>query len=547
MKQLTGIDASFLYMETPSTHAHVTGLMILERPSVDFDPFAAVYAKYASVVGELEPIRRRLVEVPFGLDHPYWIDDPNFDLRFHVRELNVAAPGRDDQLAEQVARIHGRPMDRSRPLWEVYVIDGLESGEWALLTKYHHATIDGAAGQVMLEFMTDTEPDAPSPGESAPWEPGAIPSDVELLRLTMNNLARNPLRAMRVQARIVRQFADAAGMTSLSGLATRTGAAVKRIAEPGAGDRPRVEMPTTSAPRTPWNKAISPHRRFAMRTASLADIKRLKNATGGTVNDVIMAIGAGGLREYLLHHAALPDLPLRVMVPISIRTGEESDIWTNRVSAIVADLPTDCADPLERVARCRDAMNAAKRQFETLPAAELLDLFQFSSPVLATAASRVASQLRLADRVDPPVNLVISNVPGPRRPLYFAGAEIAHQFPLNIITDGQGLSITVMSYLDRLDFGFVADRELIPDLSDLADMHLEEISRLFDATGAERADAPRPSSSESNGPTPAAARTATDATTEKPPRRKAAVKKSAARGAVNRKARAKGSHAATAG
>ena len=547
MKQLTGIDASFLYMETPSTHAHVTGLMILERPSVDFDPFAAVYAKYASVVGELEPIRRRLVEVPFGLDHPYWIDDPNFDLRFHVRELNVAAPGRDDQLAEQVARIHGRPMDRSRPLWEVYVIDGLESGEWALLTKYHHATIDGAAGQVMLEFMTDTEPDAPSPGESAPWEPGAIPSDVELLRLTMNNLARNPLRAMRVQARIVRQFADAAGMTSLSGLATRTGAAVKRIAEPGAEDRPRVEMPTTSAPRTPWNKAISPHRRFAMRTASLADIKRLKNATGGTVNDVIMAIGAGGLREYLLHHAALPDLPLRVMVPISIRTGEESDIWTNRVSAIVADLPTDCADPLERVARCRDAMNAAKRQFETLPAAELLDLFQFSSPVLATAASRVASQLRLADRVDPPVNLVISNVPGPRRPLYFAGAEIAHQFPLNIITDGQGLSITVMSYLDRLDFGFVADRELIPDLSDLADMHLEEISRLFDATGAERADAPRRSSSEPNGPTPAAAPTARDATTEKPPRRKAAVKKSAARGAVNRKARAKGSHAATAG
>ena len=547
MKQLTGIDASFLYMETPSTHAHVTGLMILERPSVDFDPFAAVYAKYASVVGELEPIRRRLIEVPFGLDHPYWIDDPNFDLSFHVRELNVAAPGRDDQLAEQVARIHGRPMDRSRPLWEVYVIDGLDSGEWALLTKYHHATIDGAAGQVMLEFMTDTEPDAPSPGESAPWEPGTIPSDVELLRLTMNNLARNPLRAMRVQARIVRQFADAAGIASLSGLATRAGAAVKRIAEPGAEDRPRVEMPTTSAPRTPWNKAITPHRRFAMRTASLANIKRLKNATGGTVNDVIMAIGAGGLREYLLHHAALPDVPLRVMVPISIRTGEESDIWTNRVSAVVADLPTDCADPLERVARCRDAMNAAKRQFETLPAAELLDLFQFSSPVLATAASRVASQLRLADHVDPPVNLVISNVPGPRLPLYFAGAEIAHQFPLNIITDGQGLSITVMSYLDRLDFGFVADRELIPDLSDLADMHLAEISRLFEATGAEWADAPRPSSSDPNGPTPAAAPTATAATTEKPPRRKAAVKKSAARGAVNRKARAKGSRAATAG
>ena len=164
MKQLTGIDASFLYMETPSTFGHVTGLMIFERPSPDFEPYAAAYAKYASLVGVLEPMRRRVVEVPFGLDHPYWIADPNFDLDFHVRELNIAKPGRVDQLAEQVSRIHGRPMDRSRPLWEVYVIDGLESGRWALLTKYHHATIDGASGQLMLEIITDTEPDAAAAG-----------------------------------------------------------------------------------------------------------------------------------------------------------------------------------------------------------------------------------------------------------------------------------------------------------------------------------------------------------------------------------------------
>lgn len=529
MKQLTGIDASFLYMETPSTHAHVTGLMLLERPSASYDPLAAVHAKYASVVGAVEPIRRRVVEVPFGLDHPYWIDDPDFDLRLHIHHHTMTPPGRTDQLAEQVALIHGRPMDRSRPLWEVHVIEGLEDGGWALLTKYHHATIDGAAGQLMLEIMTETEADAAPPGESPSWEPEAIPTNVELLRRATENLVRNPLRATRVQARIVRRLADAAGIASFSGLAAKVDAAVRRIGQRREDQSSVVPRSTTPAPRTPWNKAISPHRRFAMRTASLEDIKRLKNATGATVNDVIMAICAGGLRSYLLRHDALPERPLRVMVPVSIRTGEESDVWTNRVSAVTADLPTDCADPLERVARCRDAMDAAKRQFEMLPAAELLDLFQFSSPALATAASRVSSQLRLSDHVDPPVNLVISNVPGPRQPLYFAGAKITHQFPLNVIIDGQGLSITVMSYLDRLDFGFVADRELLPDLSDLADVHIDEIGRLFDATGVERTEASQPSHARSarSMATRAPTRSPEKATAKTPVTTKAAARKPA--------------------
>jgi diacylglycerol O-acyltransferase / wax synthase len=177
---------------------------------------------------------------------------------------------------------------------------------------------------------------------------------------------------------------------------------------------------------------------------------------------------------------------------VSIRTGEEADPWTNRVSAIVADLPTDCDDPVERVARCRQAMLDAKRLLDLVPANELVDLTQFSAPVLATSAVRLVSRLRLADRVAQPFNLVISNVPGPRQPLSFAGAQLCHQFPVSIVTDGQGLNITVASYLDRLDFGFIADRELIPDVWDLADMHIAEIGRLFDATGAEWAQPPQP-------------------------------------------------------
>ena len=495
MRQLSGLDATFLYLETPTTFGHVTGLMIFERPSADYDPFAAVYAKYAALVGELEPLRRRLVEVPFGLDHPYWVADANFDLDFHIREIHLAKPGMVDQLAEQVSRIVGRPMDRTRPLWEVYVIDGLHSGRWALLTKYHHATIDGAAGQLMLKIVTDSDPHAPPPGDSPAWDAEPLPSTTDLLRRTAVQLARNPFKAMRVHARLVGKIADVAGVNSVSTAAGQAGAAVKalrvqaRLGRPGG---PRISLPTTQAPPTPWNKSITAHRRFAMRTTSLENVKALKNATGGTVNDIVMAICAGGLRQYLLSHDALPDRPLRAMVPVSTRTGDEDDPWTNRVSGLVAELPTDCADPLERVARCSEAMRNAKHTLDMVPADELVDLTQFSSPVLATSAVRLASRLRLADRVAAPFNLVISNVPGPRQPLYFAGAQLCHQFPVSIVTDGQGLNITVMSYLDRLDFGFIVDRELVPDVWDLADMHIDEIGRLFEASGAEWVQPPEP-------------------------------------------------------
>ena len=432
MKQLTGMDGSFLYMETATTFGHVSGLGIYSRPNADFDPYEEVYARFESMVGRLEPMRRRVVEVPMQLDHPYWIDDPDFDLDFHIRHLSLAPPGRVDQLAEQISRIVGRPMDRSRPLWEVYVIEGLESGRWALLTKYHHATIDGASGVMMLMLIHDLTPDAPPLEESPPWQAEPIPSDLELLRLALGNLARNPAKAVRAQLRLVRDLAESAGITSISTAARQAGAAVKAIAtrmSPGNDDGERLSLPNTAAPPTPWNKSITAHRRFAMRSASLSNIKRLKDVTGGTVNDVVMAIVAGALREYLLMHDALPDRPLRAMVPVSIRTGDEDDTWTNRVSGLVADLPTDTPDPIERVARCKQAMDAAKRQFELVPADALADITQFASPVVATSAIRLASQLRLADRVQSPVNVIVSNVPGPRQPLYFSGARSSSTSP----------------------------------------------------------------------------------------------------------------------
>ncbi len=482
MKQLSGLDASFLYMETPTTFGHVSFLGVFERPTPDFDPFEAAYRRFGAVVGSIEPLRRRLVEVPYSLDHPYWIDDPDFDLDFHIRHIAIPPPGGVDQLAEQVARIVGRPMDRDHPLWEVYVIEGLADGRWAMLTKLHHATIDGASGVMFLELLTDTEPDT-APPEPVEWQGEAVPSYNELLTRTATALITNPLKGWKLQNRIMRNMAAAAGISGLDDAATKFRETVSSALKPGS-DRPAASPPYAPAPPTPWNRSISAHRRFAMRSASLANIKALKDATGGTVNDVVLAICAGALREYLLLHDALPDQPLRAMIPVSIRTGDETDPWTNRISSLTAELPTDCDDPLERVRRCSEAMGAAKRQFELVPADALVDAAEFSSPVVATAASRYVTNMNLGDQLSRPANLVISNVPGPRNALYFEGAKMDHYIPVSTINEGMGLNITVLSYLDHLDFGFIASRELIPDLWDMADLHIDEIARLFDATGA---------------------------------------------------------------
>jgi WS/DGAT/MGAT family acyltransferase len=543
VKQLSGLDASFLYMETPTTYGHVNAVAVYERPSPDFDPYQAAYERFDALLGRLEPMRRRLVEVPFNLDHPYWIDDPDFDLNYHVRHIGLAPPGGADQLAEQVARIVGRPMDRSRPLWEAYVIEGLADGRWAMLTKTHHATIDGASGVLLLGILTETSADAPLP-EHVSWVGEAVPTDRELLERTMHNLAVNPIKGMRLSLRIVRSLAEVAGIDSLSSMAGLARDALKSMALGGQAETPeptnRVRIPLSPAPPTPFNKTISPHRRFAMRSTALSNIKALKDASGCTVNDVVMAICSGALREYLLMHDALPDEPLRAMVPVSIRTGDEEDPWTNRVGGIIADLPTNCDDPLERLRRCHEAMNEAKKQMDVLPADAIAELAQVAPPLAATAAMRLQSRLRLADRVNLPVNVVISNVPGPRHELFFAGARMTNYIPVSTIADDMGLNITVHSYLDRLDFGLIADRELVPDLWELVDLHIAEIGRLFEATGAEWAERQPAPAMRRGDPVSRAQRAAAKKTAvKKAPAKKTPARKTPAKKTAAKKAPAK--------
>ena len=495
MKQLSGLDASFLYMETGSQFGHVSSLSIYEKPAgePDYEPLAAWRAQIERRLHLLEPLRRRLREVPLGLDHPYWVEDPDFDLDFHVRHTAVPPPGRDDQIAEIVARIVGRPLDRSRPLWETYVIEGLPDDHFAILTKVHHATIDGAAGAELLVLMLDGDPagDEVAPAPTAEEAAERMPSDGEMIVRAAGSLVRKPGRAVLLGVRTARELGKATRNPVMVAAANQLRAGLRgplgTVLNLGRERSPEGEVKgplPTAAPRLRFNGPITAHRRFAFRSTSLDAVKDVKNALGATVNDVVMAMCAGGLRRWLEDHGELPELPLVAMVPVSIRTGEETEKWTNRVSSIFATLPTDEPDPLLRVARVHDAMVDAKSLFDAVPADALTDFAQFPPPAVFARAMRTATRLS-ASRFMPPVNVTISNVPGPRQSLYTAGARMLHYYPVSTIVDGQGLNITVQSYLDSLDFGLVACRELVPDLWDLLDAIIDDLGELGKAAGVD--------------------------------------------------------------
>jgi WS/DGAT/MGAT family acyltransferase len=480
-------------METAAVFGHVASLTVYDPTGTSGG--AGVDATRQLIlerIDRLAPFRRRLVEVPLGLDLPYWVEDPDFDLDFHVRHHAVPPPGNPQQLAEVASRIHARPLDRSRPLWELYVIEGVANGERiAQLTKIHHAAIDGASGAMMLAAMLDTERDAPSAGEPADWSPDAIPGDMSLLGRTMAEYARRPEKFIRLSVRTLRQLGwltHSAGILALADLVAQpvpgpVGDLLRRRLRdaPNEVDHP-PPLPPTAAPRTPWNASISPHRRFAYTTIPLDEAKKIRRAAGCTFNDVVLALCSGALRRYLLEHDCLPAENLVAMVPVSVRTGAEAETYENRVSLVLADLATSEPDPAARLERVRQSMDEAKSRFAAIPAATLQDFACFAPPAVVARAMRMYSRLRIADRTAPPFNLVISNVPGPPMPLYSAGAQLEHFYPISALTDGQGLNMTVQSYNGNLDFGFVACRELVPDLWRLTDLLHESMEELLAAT-----------------------------------------------------------------
>jgi diacylglycerol O-acyltransferase len=466
MQRLTGLDATFLYMETPTSPMHVSSLFVLD-PSTSPDAFSFEKLRrvYANRLHLAPPFRRRLVEVPFALNHPVWIEDPDFDLDWHLRHIAVPKPGTMAELEKLVAHLIAMPLDRSRPLWEVWLIDGLEGGFVAVLSKVHHAAIDGASGEELMVALLDMSPEfADKPDDGEPWKPDKVPTDTELVGYALASLARNPVRAVKTVRRTVE--------------------AALRIR--GENRQPDVTPPPApfSAPNTSFNLALSAHRTIGTATLSLPDVKLVKNAFGVKVNDVILALCGGALRTYLDKRDEHPDGPLVAMVPISVRSDEHKGSMGNQVSSALANLATDIDDPVERLRTIHEGMNRAKAQQDAIGADTLQNWVEFAGPAVFNRAVRLYSGMKMADHHRPLFNVTISNVPGPPFPLYIGGARVVASYPLGPIFDGGGINMTVMSYMDSIDVGLNADPELIDDIETIvAGMHssLEELKKAADA------------------------------------------------------------------
>ena len=487
MRQLTSLDAQFLALETPRQSGHVGGLAILDTSTTPSGTLtvADIQALIAERLPLLPPLRWRLQEVPLGLDYPYWIDDIDFDLDFHVRELALPAPGSDAQLAEQTARIVSRPLDRAKPLWELYLISGLESGHTAMLTKIHHALIDGMSGAEIMGLLLDLSPEGRELATPARWgDDEPPPGELGMLARGLLGLPRYPLRALRSLPAAVPNLEETPFAT-LPGAGT-VGRLAKAVSGRNGANHPREKL---VAPKTSFNGRVSAHRRFTFGQLSLDEVKAVKNAHGVTVNDVVVTICAGAVRRWLVEHGELPDEPLVAQIPVSVRTDEQVGTYGNRIMLMSAPLFTEEPDPVRRLQRTHDALDGMKERHRALPATLLQDANHFIPPAMFSRAARLTFRLATSRPGRPTWNLVISNVPGPQFPLYCAGARLVANYPVSVITDGMGLNITVMSYCGSLDFGIVADREQMPDVGLLMGWLRESLAELMPAKKPTRARA----------------------------------------------------------
>jgi diacylglycerol O-acyltransferase / wax synthase len=483
MRQLTSLDAQFLALENNRQTGHVGALAVLDPSTTKTGRLdvSDIRELILDRLPLLPPLRWRLREVPLGLDYPYWVEDGHFDLEYHVRELALAQPGSDEQLSEQVARIVSRPLDRARPLWELYLIQGYHDGCLAMLTKIHHALIDGISGNEIMGLLLDLGPEGPSMPEEHGWkgDADASPGTVEMLGRAALGIPRYPIRLLRALPRAVPNIEDTP-LRTLPG-AGLVGGVSSRLVGMGARSRVRHVPERYTAPHTSFNGRISPHRRFAFGRMSLDEVKAIKNAHGCTVNDVVVSVCAGAVRCWLLEHDELPDSPLVAQIPVSVRAEDELGTFGNRILLMSAPLFTNLEDPVQRLQATHGFLSDMKQRHKALPATLLQDANHFIPPAVFARAAQLTFRLSSSGLASPNWNLVISNVPGPRIPLYCAGAKLVANYPVSVITDAMGLNITLMSYLDEIDVGIVADRDQMPDLQDLIGWLAEGIRQLLPA------------------------------------------------------------------
>lgn len=457
MERLSGLDASFLYLETPEQLMHVCGVIVVDPATMpEGYSFEAFRDELERRVRDVPEFTRKLRKVPMGIDHPIWVQDSHFDIEKHVHRLALPSPGGYRELVELTSHLAGQPLNRSRPLWEMWVIEGY-GDKVAVFSKMHHATVDGVSGANLISHLCSLEADAPPIMESGSTRSGGHePGRPELFARGVLGFATRPLNAVRL-------------VTPSAQLVTRT------VGRARAGTAMAAPF---SAPRTSFNGTITGHRALALADMDLEDVRQIKNATGTTVNDVVLAVAGGALRAYLAARDELPSSSLLATVPVSVREESRRSGGANKVSALFAKLGTDTEDPLERLRDLAERNQHAKDHHSAISAETLQDWAEFAAPRTFGLAVRAYAGLRLPERHPVVHNLVISNVPGPPVPLYFMGARIDGLYPLGPVFHGAGLNVTVMSNNGQLHVGIIACRESLPDVQDLVQRFPAELAAL---------------------------------------------------------------------
>ncbi len=485
MKQLQGMDASFVALETRNSPMHIGSLLIYnpETAPGGFVRYKDILRFFESRMQLSKTMRQRLVRVPFDLDYPYWVEDKDFDLEYHVRHVALPKPGDWRQLCIQAARIFARPLDLSRPPWEFTIIEGIDNvpgvmpGSYAMVTKVHHAAIDGMSGIDLMEALHTLDPNTPPPNEPDTWKGEDLPNFAELLAKSWFNNVANPVRQLDVAAKALPGVAKA-----IKGLISKD-------------FKLHGEM---LAPRTRFNAVLSTSRVVEGRSVPLADIKAIRAAVpGAKVNDAFLTIIGGAMRKYLLAHDDLPDKTLTAMAPISVRGKDEKGDMGNQVAAMIAPLGTHIADPLERLAYVHSQTVNSKAMTDALGARNMTEMSKVSPALFMALGAQLYTRLGLANRVGPPFTTVVTNVPGPPVPIYSSGARLESMMGLLCLTDGMGLGHVVQSYCKEATIAFTACRDLMPDPDFYAECIEESFTELRDAARvavAEGAETPAPES-----------------------------------------------------
>ena len=439
---------------------HVGAIVILEGPP----PGREEFSEQLEARLHLVPRYRQKLSFPrFEMGRPFWIDDPRFNIDYHVRHTALPSPGSEEQLRGLAGRIFSQRLDRSKPLWEIWVAQGLEGGRFALISKTHHALVDGVSGVDIATVLFDLAP-VPSKGPEPeqPWNPAPEPSQVALVAEGVKGVARTPGRLAGEALRVAR----------------RPGAAIGRAREAAEGLGEVVWGGLNPAPQVPLNVPIGPHRRVFWAEADLADLKAVKNGLGGTVNDAFLTVVAGGLGRWLRSRGVRTEgMELRGLVPVSIRTEDEHHQLGNRIAALRGPLPVYAQDPVERLRIVREAMQGVKESKQALGAEVISGLEDFAPPTLLAMASRINFSTRL-------FNLIVTNVPGPQFPLYLMGREMQAIVPVAFLPEDHALAIAAMSYNGKLFFGLLGDYDAMPDLEELAAYFEQSLAELVSAAAA---------------------------------------------------------------